>query len=158
MIMTVIQETEIGNRSAGPIDIDTCMPWNEEGEVVDTESISSSKTGNASKPFSSLKRLLKKAKRSKRTKKDGGEDTSISSGSTGGKSSFSLDEDEASVVHEEKLKSPLLKNTDTTGYDTRPISESYEDELFADFSDEVVGNPQNTTGSRLILLNDTVRL
>jgi hypothetical protein len=154
MIMTVIQETQIGNRSAGPIDIDTCKPWKEEGELVDTESISSSKTGNAFKPFSSLKRLLKNAKRSKRTNTEGGEDTSASSGSTGGnlESSFS-DDDEASVVHEEKLNSPLLKNTDTTGYDNRLISESYEDELFADF-----GNPQNTTGSRLILLNDTVRL
>jgi hypothetical protein len=151
--MTVIQETQIGNRSAGPIDMDTCKPWTEEGELVDTESISSSKTGNASKPFSSLKRLLKNAKGSKRNNKYGGEDTSTSSGSTGGnvESSFSSDNDEASVVHEEKPNSPLLKNTDTTGYNNRLISESYEDELFADFSNEVVGNP-------LILLNDTVRL
>lgn len=130
---TTKQENKEQIRKTGPIDLDTCEPWAVQEEqqvkevVVDPTRINK-KPSTTSQPFAStFKLLLSRTKKQDDTKSilsDYHEDTSMSSGPT---STYEQDDEEAEneppmPQYKEHIKSPLLKNTDTSLYDSRLIS------------------------------------
>lgn len=130
--MTTNQENKQATHKTGPIDLDTCEPWENEDnerqaeEVAQEPIINKKPTKASSQPFgSNLKQLIKRFSRSKKhnANKSIASDTSMSS--AGQNTTFDIDEDQNELPifqYKEHSKSPLLKNTDTSVYDNRLIS------------------------------------
>ncbi|KAL3935456.1 MAG: hypothetical protein SGBAC_009030 [Bacillariaceae sp.] len=134
--MTTNQENKQVTHKTGPIDLDTCEPWETEDserqeEPAQEPTINKKPTKASSQPFgSNLKQLIKftTSKRFSRSKKHDANksiDSDTSMSSAGQNTTFDIDEDQNELPifqYKEHSKSPLLKNTDTSVYDNRLIS------------------------------------